>query len=113
MPARRLFGWLILPDTDWLKQSVTWKTLLLGAAFLGVLVFGFVTVGGVPVAASRPDGWLTRHFLHFTFKQSVATSARYVDEPKDLGADSRVRLGARYYDMVCSNCHGAPGIGQS
>jgi cytochrome c553 len=113
MPERKLFGWLLLPDTSWLSRSVTWKALLLGAAFLGILAFGFVTVGGVPVAADRPDGWLTRKFLHFTFKQSVATSARYVEAPADLSADSRAKLAARHYAMVCSNCHGAPGIGQS
>ena len=110
---RRLFGWLILPDMSWLSRSVTWKALISGAAVLGLIVFGFIAVGGVPVAADRPDGWLTRHLLHFTFKQSIATSARYVEAPNDLDADGRVRLGARQFDMVCANCHGAPGIGQS
>jgi cytochrome c553 len=110
---RRFLNWLVLPDLNWLNRSVTWKSLIVGAALFGIVVFGFVTVGGVPVAANRPDGWLTRHLLHFTFKQSVATSARYFDAPKDLAAGSRMRLGARQYDVVCANCHGAPGIGQS
>jgi mono/diheme cytochrome c family protein len=109
----RFLNWLVLPDLSWLNRSVTWKSLILGAALFGIVAFGFVTVGGVPVAADRPDGWLTRHLLHFTFKQSVATSARYFDAPKDLTAESRIRLGARQYDVVCANCHGAPGIGQS
>jgi len=110
---RLLFGWLILPDFSWLNRSVSWKALIFGAAFLGLLAFGFLAIGGVPIAADRPDGWLTRHLLHFTFKQSVANSARYVEAPKDLAAEGRVRLGAHEFAMVCANCHGAPGLGQS
>lgn len=113
MVQRRLFGWLILPNLSWLNRSVTWKSLIVGIAVLGIVGFGFLAVGGVPVAADRPDGWVLRHLLHFTFKRSIAASARYFEAPKDLASEGRVRLGARQYDLVCANCHGAPGIGQS
>ncbi|MBV8851652.1 MAG: c-type cytochrome [Methylobacteriaceae bacterium] len=43
----------------------------------------------------------------------MASSARYVEAPKDLSSAGRVQLGARQYHMVCANCHGAPNIGQS
>jgi cytochrome c553 len=36
-----------------------------------------------------------------------------VTAPDDLAAPSRVRLAAQHFDMVCANCHGRPGFGQS
>ncbi len=113
MAKRRLFGWLILPDLSWLNRSITVKALLVAAVVVAILGGLFVTAGGVPIAADEPDGWLTRQVLHFTFKRSIAASAREIDPPKDLASEGRIKLGARQYDMVCANCHGAPGLGQS
>ncbi len=73
----------------------------------------FVAAGGVDVSADKPDGWLARHFLHFVFNRSEAARAASVVAPDDLAAPSRVRLAAQHFDMVCANCHGRPGYGQS
>jgi cytochrome c553 len=97
----------------WLDQRVSLKLLLAGAAIFGLTAALVLVVGGVSVSADKPDGWIARNLLHFVFKRSVAAGARDVTAPDDLDAPSRVRLGAQHFDMVCANCHGRPGYGQS
>ena len=113
MAKRRLFGWLILPDLSWLHRTISIKALLISAVVVAAFAGSFVAIGGVPIAANSPDSWLTRNVLHFTFKRSIAASAREIEPPKDFSSEGRVKLGARLFDMVCANCHGAPGLGQS
>ena len=92
---------------------MSWKLIIITLASIGLVVGLFVAVGGVDVSADTPDGWLSRHLLHFVFKRSIALRAHDVVVPDDLAAASRVDLGAQHYDMVCANCHGRPGYGQS
>ncbi len=73
----------------------------------------FVAAGGVDVSADKPDGFFARNLLHFVFKRSEASRSARVTAPADLSAPSRVRLAAQHFDMVCANCHGRPGFGQS
>lgn len=73
----------------------------------------FTAAGGVDVAADRPHSWPTYQLLHFAFNRSVALRASSLRPPDDLGAPSRVKLGAQHFHLVCSNCHGGPGLGQS
>ncbi len=104
---------LLKPDTDWLRESITWKTVIAGLAILGIFAVLFVVAGGINISADEPDSWAARHFLHFVFKRSVSSRAASLIAPDDLAAASRVRLGAQHFDMVCANCHGGPGLGQS
>jgi cytochrome c553 len=97
----------------WFGRWISWKTGLLALAALGVIGALFVAAGGVDVSADKPDGWVSAHLLHFVFKRSVAARAHSLTAPADLNAPSRVRLAAQHYDMVCANCHGRPGFGQS
>ncbi len=88
------------------------SVVLAGLAF-AILAFGFVAIGGVNVAADQPHGWLTYNLLHFAFNRGVGLRASAVIPPADLAAPSRIKLGAQHFHMVCSNCHGGPGLGQS
>lgn len=107
-------AWQMLkPDFSWLGQSVSWKAIIIVLAIFGVAGAAFVAAGGVNVFADRPDGWLKYHLLHFVFKRSEASRSTAVIPPADLTAPGRVRLGAQHFDMVCRNCHGRPGFGQS
>jgi len=101
------------PDFSWLPKSVSLKALIATAAIFGLLVAIFVSVGGVDVSADKPDGWIARNLLHFVFKRSVATHSADLTPPDDLASPYRVRLAAQHFDMVCANCHGRPGFGQS
>jgi cytochrome c553 len=103
--AARLAGWL--------DQRVPLKLLIAGAGVFGLTVLVVLLIGGVSVAADKPDGWIARNLLHFVFKRSIAARAGGVTPPDDLAAPSRVRLAAQHFDMVCANCHGRPGYGQS
>jgi cytochrome c553 len=87
--------------------------ILLTFVLVGAAIGLFVLAGGVNISADRPDGWLVRNILHLTFKRSEAARASTVTPPPDLAAESRVKLAAQHFDMVCSNCHGRPGFGQS
>ncbi len=101
------------PYTGWLSRSVSWTVIIATLAMVGVALAIFVVLGGVDVSADKPDGWLTEHALHFVFNQSEASRAKSVVPPHDIAAPSRVRLAAQHFDMVCANCHGRPGFGQS
>jgi cytochrome c553 len=106
--------WRILTlDFGWLRRPVSLRVILIVLAGLGVAVGMFVVAGGVDVSADRPDGWLAEHLLHFVFKRSVASGAARVNPPDDFATPSRARLAAQRFDMVCANCHGRPGFGQS
>ena len=104
---------IVARGLGWLNQTVSLKILLgIGAAFalIGVL---FVLIGGVDVSADKPDGWVARNLLHFVFNRSVAVRSDAVLAPADLNSPYRIRLAAQHFDMVCANCHGRPGYGQS
>ncbi len=101
------------PISALLDGSVSWKALIAAGALAGVAVALFVVAGGVDVSADKPDGWLARNLLHFVFKRSEASRSASLTPPADLAAMSRVRLAAQHFDMVCANCHGRPGFGQS
>ncbi len=103
----------VVKAMGWLNRSVSWKIIIaaLAAAFLAVAIF--VGIGGVDVSADKPDSWASRTLLHFVFKRSEGFRAASVSPPDDLAAPSRVRLAAQHFDMVCANCHGRPGFGQS
>ncbi len=100
-------------DFSWLDQRVSWKLIIGTLAVLGMAAALFVVAGGVNVSADTPDGWLSRHLLHFVFNRSEATYSAGAVAPDDLASPSRVRLAAQHFDMVCANCHGRPGFGQS
>jgi cytochrome c553 len=104
---------MLLPDSRWLNRSVTWKTIIAVLAVAGIVVALFIAAGGVSVSADEADGWVARNLLHFVFKRSIGSRSASVIPPDDLAAPSRVRIGAQHYAMVCANCHGGPGIGQS
>ncbi len=88
--------------------------MLLGAlAAVGVGLAIFVAAGGVDLSADKPDGWLATQALHFVFKRSEASRSASLVTPADLASPYRVRLAAQHFDMVCANCHGRPGLGQS
>jgi len=104
---------LLKPDFGWLGHLVSWKAIIAAFVIAGIVFALFVVTGGVNIAADEPDSFVARHFLHFVFKSSVGSRARGLIAPDDLAAPTRVRLGAQHFDMVCANCHGRPGFGQS
>jgi cytochrome c553 len=104
---------LLKPDFSRLGYLVSWKVIIGAVAIVGIGVGLFIITGGVNIAADEPDSWAARHFLHFVFKSSVGSRARGLIPPDDLGEPGRVRLAAQHFDMVCANCHGRPGSGQS
>ena len=106
--------WLITRfNFGWFRGAVSLTAVLIAAAIFGVAMVTFVSVGGVDVSADTPDSWLATHGLHFVFKRSIASASNRVTQPDDLASPGRVRLAAQHFDMVCANCHGRPGFGQS
>lgn len=79
----------------------------------GLLAILFVAAGFVDTSASKPhpQGWAS--FLHFVFRRSAAHQSRNAAIPADFGSAAQVAKGATYYGMVCSRCHGGPGLGQN
>jgi cytochrome c553 len=107
-------NWGVLKSRyPWLGFSVSWTVIVAGLAVVGIAAAIFVSIGGVDVSADTPDGWAARNLLHFVFKRSMAARSASLIAPDDLASPSRVRLAAQHFDMVCANCHGRPGFGQS
>jgi mono/diheme cytochrome c family protein len=104
---------LLKPDLGWLGSGLSWKAIVRIVVVIGIGVGLFIITGGVNISADEPDSWATRHLLHFVFKTSIGSRARGLIPPDDLAEPSRVKLRAQHFDMVCANCHGRPGFGQS
>jgi hypothetical protein len=92
---------------------VSWRAIGASLAVICAGVAIFVVAGGINISADQPDSWLARHLLHFVFKRSVGSRSTSLLSPDDLTAPPRVRLAAQHFDMVCANCHGRMGFGQS
>jgi len=69
----------------------------------------FAWSGLYNVAASAGHWPITRNFLHYVMKQSVAFHAPHLKAPS-LNDSRLVLRGATYYHTGCAPCHGAPGI---
>ena len=89
-----------------------------------VMAFGAVAaLGGFATAASgvanlsaippHPEGWA--RLLHYSSERAFAAHAGSVKEAPDEPLESRavIMRGAAQFAIECSNCHGAPGFGQS
>ena len=87
------------------------KALLAGvgvALVLALAVLFFAWSGLYNVAASQPHWALTRWFLDFGLRRSVATHSASITPPT-LDDKNLVILGAGHFDAGCAPCHGAPG----
>jgi cytochrome c553 len=85
----------------WIARAVLLGVLLAGAGFL------VAAAGVVPITASSGHWAITRWFLEFSKRRSVATHTLGAPEP-DLSADWLVLKGAGHYEGGCSPCHGSP-----
>lgn len=101
MPGGRFSGW---------RRPVL---RLLAAGFaLAILAVGLAWTGLYNVAARTGHWEITRLFLEFALRQSVATQSMGVDVPR-LDDEDLVRLGAGHFAGGCAPCHGAPGVPRS
>ncbi|CCJ07244.1 c-type cytochrome [Methylocystis sp. SC2] len=92
-------------------MAVAGKALLAGvgvALVVASAVLFFAWSGLYNVAASRPHWALTRWFLEFGLRRSVATHSASITPPT-LDDKNLVILGAGHFDGGCAPCHGAPG----
>jgi cytochrome c553 len=91
-----------------LRVFVYTAAILLGAASLGTAgVLLFVWLGIYNVAATEGHSALTRWFLHFAMRQSVALHASDVPTP-GFNDPVLVVRGANYFRRGCAPCHGTP-----
>ncbi len=96
------------------REIRQWLVPLALVGLIGAVGAVLVAVTGVlNLAASRPhpQGWAS--FLHFAFQRSVSFHSRNIDPPIEIRTAALIEKGATHYDRVCSNCHGAPGMGQN
>jgi cytochrome c553 len=77
--------------------------VLIGA---GAVLFAWS--GVYNVAASEGHWAVTRWFLEFAMRRSVATHALGVEEPPPL-SEAMFRRGLGHFAGACAPCHGAPG----
>ena len=80
--------------------------LLAGGIFLAAAI---TLAGGYNVAASAGHWLPVKVLLHWTMRNSVTLRAG-TPAPADLDSEARAKAGAGHYDLVCRDCHGAPGV---
>ena len=79
---------------------------------IGIGGFAFVSAGLMPIAASEGHWAVTRVFLHYVMRRSVATATIGLEAPP-LDDPALVAKGAGHYATGCLPCHGAPGVPRS
>ena len=85
--------------------------LVLIAALVGAI--GFAYSGAFNVAADNPHWPLTASLMETTRDRSIALRARDVGAPPALGDASLIAMGAEHYSEMCTDCHLAPGMGET
>jgi cytochrome c553 len=97
-------------SSAWLKRLRYGVPFLAGAAALaGMGGALFAWSGLYDVAASAGHLPITRDFLQYVMKQSVAFHAPHLKAPP-LDDPKLILRGAAYYHTGCAPCHGARGI---
>ena len=93
-----------------------WRIALVAGAgailLLIVLAALAAALGAFDVAADRPDGALTRHFMAFARERSIDAHAEGIEVPK-LDTPERIAEGAEHYSAMCIGCHLAPGMAEN
>jgi cytochrome c553 len=97
------------------RAAMQWFGVAMTFALVGAVgAIGIVSSGVVPLSAVPPDPEGVAHLLHFTSSRSVAAHAKSPPASSEsLQSAMMVTRGAAEYAVVCANCHGAPGYGQS
>ena len=83
--------------------------LLVLAAFAGA----FIYAGVYNIGADAPHSRFVYGLLQELRERSIASSARDIVVPKDLGDPKRIAAGAGLYQEMCTGCHLGPGLEKS
>lgn len=90
----------------WKKKALEYA-LLLGA--IGILGFLGAASGVIPIKASSGHWGITRWFLQFSMRRSVATHSLGIETPR-LDDPLLILKGAGAYETACRSCHGSPDV---
>ena len=85
--------------------------IVLISALAGII--GFAYSGVFSVAADDPHWPFTARLMETTRDRSVAVHAREVGAPPALDDASLIAMGAEHYSEMCTDCHLAPGMGET
>ena len=102
-------GWRRLVGDSW-RLALARVVAVLAAMAIGG--FAFVSAGLMPIAASESHWAVTRVFLHYVMRRSVATQTIGLSAPP-LDDPALITKGAGHYATGCLPCHGAPGVPRS
>ena len=102
-------GWRRLVGDSWRLAAARVLAVLVA---IGIGGFAFVSAGLMPIAASEGHWAVTRVFLHYVMRRSVATATIGLEAPP-LDDPALVAKGAGHYATGCLPCHGAPGVPRS
>jgi mono/diheme cytochrome c family protein len=92
---------------QWLKHVVSALVVFVLVVILAALLY--IYLGVYNVAASEPHSDAVAWLMSTAQIQSIRAHAGPLDEP--LPTDSTaVWMGFEHYDVMCTTCHGAPGI---
>ena len=91
------------------KELARWKRGLLSLTMLGLLGFGVIASGIIPIYASANHPEPFASILDFAKHRSFATWSTGVERPESLEADDvLVMRGAGHFEQGCRFCHGTP-----
>lgn len=89
------------------------KIILTVMVTLAILISGFliyITTGSCDVSQLTPHNGLTKWVIRKTTHSSINKRMNENVVPADFNDTSRIILGFKHYDEMCTVCHGAPGM---
>lgn len=95
-----------------MRVKLVVATLGTGALVAALAGAAVVYFGAYDIAADVPHSWPMLSLMNVTRGRSVEVRARGIEVP-DLSDPQLVLKGAGQYAAMCTNCHLAPGMGNS
>ncbi|KFB10137.1 c-type cytochrome [Nitratireductor basaltis] len=94
--------------SHWPKRRTWFVAALIAVVAVGAGGAFFMFTGFYNVGADVRHFRITEYLIRLTLHRSVSSHVER-DEPPDLEEPGLTELGARYFDVGCSPCHGVPG----
>jgi mono/diheme cytochrome c family protein len=85
-------------------------SLVLVIILIVIGALAFIYSGVYDVAASAPEGPVTRWILATARERSIDAHAAGIQVPAGLDDPARLPIGVAHFAAHCAVCHGAPGV---
>src|SRR5437870_2826051 len=89
------------------------KTILVVLTVLVLLIAGFyvyICSGSYDISQLTPHNGLTKWIISKTTHSSIEKRMKDIVMPSNIDDPALIVVGFQHYNLMCSGCHGAPGV---